>query len=245
MLSMTTTSDPGISGFKDIAETLGGGLKENSFMLIEGETRTGKSVLCQHIAYGVLSHRGSPVAYYSSEHHGETLAAQMKSMSLDVDEDLASGQFKVFKIYARSVVREPQKSLKLIVKHIQGLPPQYRLVIIDSPSVYLDKVLPITKVDFLQSCKELCAQERTMVLAFNSHSFERKSLFRAYSMSDYYLRLKNQDVMLDRGQVDKRIIKMIEVTKIAGAERWGGDGMKFEIKPGIGIQIMPFVRVKI
>jgi archaellum biogenesis ATPase FlaH len=245
MLSMTTTNDPGTSGFRDIAETLGGGLKENSFMMIEGEARTGKSVLCQHIAFGVLSHQGSPVAYYSSEHHAETLAAQMKTMSLDVDKDLASGQLKVFKIYARSVVREPQKSLKLIVKHIQGLPPQYRLVIIDSPSVYLDKVLPITKVDFLQSCKELCAQERTMVLAFNSHSFERKTLLRAYSMSDYYLRLKNQDVMLDRGQVDKRIIKMIEVTKIAGAERWGGDGMKFEIKPGIGIQIMPFVRIKI
>ncbi len=245
MLGMTTTSDPGTTGIKDIAETLGGGIKENSLMMIEGEAGTGKSVLCQHLTYGVLSTLGSPVAYYSSEYHAEALAAQMSSMSLDTATDLAAGRLKVFKIYAKSVVREPQKSLKLIIKHVQGLPPAFKLIIIDSPSIYLTRVLPTTKIDFLQSCKELCVQDRTMVIAFDSHSFEKKTLLRAYAMSDYYLRLRNHDAMLDRGQIDTRIIKVLDVTKIAGAERWGQPNMKFEIKPGIGIQLLPFMRVRI
>ncbi len=245
MLGMTTTNDPGTSGIKDIAEALGGGINEGSLMLIEGEAKTGKSVLCQHIAYGVLSTRGSPVAYYSSEYHADGLAAQMSSMSLDTSHDLATDRLRVFKIYSKSVIRKPEKSLKLIINHIQGLPALYKLVIIDSPSVYLTKVNPMVKVDFLQSCKELCGQDRTIVLAIDSSAFEKKALLRAYTMSDYYLKLQTNDAILDTGQIDTRIIKILEVTKICGADRWGGEGMKFEIKPGIGIQILPFVRIRV
>ena len=242
---MTTTNDPGTSGIKDIAVALGGGIKEGSFMLLEGDAKTGKSVLCQHIAYGVLSTKRSPVAYYSSEYHADGLAEQMGSMSLDTSHDLATDRLKVFKIYSKSVIREPQKSLRLIINHIGGLSPLYKLIIIDSPSIYLTKVNPMVKVDFLQSCKELCGKDRTIVLVVDSSVFEKKTLLRAYAMSDYYLKLRSNDAILDTGQIDTRIIKILEVTKISGAERWGGEGMKFEIKPGIGIQILPFVRIRV
>jgi flagellar protein FlaH len=245
MLGMTTTNDPGTSGIKDIAVALGGGIKEGSLMLIEGEAKTGKSVLCQHIAYGVLSTRGSPVAYYSSEYHADGLSGQMSAMCLDTSHDLATDRFRVFKIYSKTVIREAGKSLNLIINHIQGLPPNFRLVIIDSPSVYLTRVNPVVKVDFLQSCKELCGKDRTIVLTIDSSVFEKKTLLRAYSMSDYYLKLRSHDALLETGQIDTRIIKILEVTKICGADRWGQQGTKFEIKPGIGIQILPFVRIRV
>jgi archaellum biogenesis ATPase FlaH len=82
-------------------------------------------------------------------------------------------------------------------------------------------------------------------MTVDSHSIERKTAYRAYSMSDYYLKLKTCDPILETGKLDSRIIKILEVTKLSGAERWGGDGMKFEIKPGIGIQILPFVRIRV
>jgi archaellum biogenesis ATPase FlaH len=245
MLGMVTTSDPGTSGIKDIAVALGGGIKEGAFMLIEGEARTGKSVLSQHIAYGVLSTRDSSVAYYSSEYNTEGLINRMSTLSLDARRDLAADRFRVYKIYAKSVVREPQKSLELIVKHIEGLPPYFKLVVIDSPSVYLNKVSPTVKVDFLQACKEMCENDRTIIMTIDFHAFEKKTLFRAFAMSDYYLKLRSQDAMIEAGRVDTRIIKILEVTKLAGAERLGGEGMKFEIKPGIGIQILPFVRIRV
>ena len=59
MLGMTTTSDPGTTGVKDIAEALGGGIREQALIIIEGEASTGKSVLSQHIAYGVLNAKQS------------------------------------------------------------------------------------------------------------------------------------------------------------------------------------------
>jgi archaeal flagellar protein FlaH len=245
MLAMTTTSDPGTSGIKDIATALGGGIKEGSVMIIEGEAKTGKSVLCEHIAFGVLNTHGSPVAYYSSEYHVDGLSAQLMSMALDPSEALATEQLRVYKIYSKTVIREAQKSLKLIINHIQGLPRQYKLIIIDSPTVYLTRVPPVVKVDFLQNCKEICNNGSTIIMTIDSSVFEKKVLSRAYAMSDYYIKLRSHDSLLETGKVDSRIIKFLEVIKLNGAERWGGEGMKFEIKPGIGIQILPFVRIRV
>jgi archaellum biogenesis ATPase FlaH len=245
MLAMTTTSDPGTSGIKDIAEALGGGLKENSLVFIEGEAKTGKSVLCQHIISGILSTRGCPVAYYSSDFHVDGLTNQMRSMALDPSDHLAADRLRVYKIYSKTVLREPQKSLKLIINHIESLPSKFKLIVIDSPSVYVNKVIPMVKIDFLQSCKELCAKGLTIIMVIDSCSFEKKTLYRAYMMSDYYLKLRTHDAILETGKMDARIIKILEVTKLCGAERWGGEGMKFEIKPGVGIQILPFVRIRV
>ena len=245
MLGMTTTNDPGTTGVKDIAEALGGGIKEQSLIMIEGEDKSGKSVLTQHIAYGVLNSKGSAVAYYSTEYEAEGLIAQMNSMSLETDHELATDRFRIYKIGPATVLQNAEKSLKLIVEHISTLPQRFKLAIMDSPSPFLLRLSPLLKIDFLQSCKELCEQDRTIILVLNTHVFETKTLRRVYAMSDYYLKLKSKDAMLEPGQVDTRVIKLLEVTKLGGAERWGQQGIKFEIKPRIGIQILPFVQVKV
>jgi len=245
MLGMTTTNDPGTTGIRDISEALGGGIHEGSLVLIEGEARTGKSVLCQHIAYGVLHSKGSVVAYYSTDYNSETLAAQMDSMSLDTRHDLVTDRFRIYKMGSQNVLRDPGKSLQLILDHIIELPERFKLIIVDSPSPFLSRVSLVVKVDFLQACKELCEQDRSIVLALDTHVFESKAIFRAYAMSDYYLRLRSHDSMLGTGQIDTRVIKTLEVTKLAGAERWGQEGIKFEIKPKMGIQLLPFVQVKV
>ncbi len=244
MLGMTTTNDPGTTGIRDIAVALGGGIKESSLMMIEGETKTGKSVLTQHIAYGVLHSRGSAIAYYSSEYGSDALIAQMESMDLETRHEVGTDRFRIYKMDTTNVLRRGEKLLKLIIEHILTLPPRFKLAIIDSPSLFMIRLSPSVKVDFLQACKELCEHDRSIILVIDTHILETKALIRAYAMSDYYLRLKSQDPLLEPGQIDTRVIKMLEVTKLGGAER-RGEGIKFEIKPNIGIQILPFVRVKV
>lgn len=245
MLGMVTTSDPGTSGIRDIALALGGGIREQSLIMIEGEPDTGKSVLAQHIAYGILNSKGSPVVYYSTKFNAKGLVSQMESMSLETRHDLATDRFRVFKMRAQTFPKEAEKYLKTIVNHIKELPERFKLVIVDSPSLFMSHVSPMLKVDFLQSCKELCVDNRSIILVVDTHVFEQKTLSRAYAMSDYYLRLKSQDVMLEAGQIDTRVIKMMEVIKLAGAECHGNKGVKFEIKPRVGIHLLPFVQVKI
>lgn len=245
MLGMTTTSDPGTTGVKDIAEALGGGIHEESLMVIEGENKSGKSVISQHIAYGILRARDTAVAFYSSDDDSDALIRRMENMALDVRQDVKMDRLRIYGISSKNDLRESEKYLKVITKHISELPERFGLVIIDSATPFMSKVNPTIKVDFLHACKELCEGKRSIVLALDSHIFEGKTLYRAYAMSDYYLQLKSNDTILDTGQVDTRIIKILTVTKLGGAERHGGEGIKFEIKPGVGIQILPFVKVKI
>ena len=39
--------------------------------------------------------------------------------------------------------------------------------------------------------------------------------------------------------------RMLEALKLRGVERQAGEPIKFEIRPEVGIQILPFVKVKI
>jgi archaellum biogenesis ATPase FlaH len=245
MLGMTSAGNLGMGGINDLAQAIGGGIRESSLMIIEGGPETGKSVMCQHIAYGILVSRSCAVAYYSTDHNSETLAEQMESMSMDTRHDLVTDRFRIYKIGTRDALRDAPKALELIVGHIKELPGRFKLVVIDSPSPFMSRVTPMVKVEFLHACKGLCKPDRSLVLALGTHVFEEKTLSRAYSVSDYYIKLKSQDVVLEAGHIDTRIVKTLEVTKLAGAERQWQPAVTFEIKPTIGIQILPFVRVKI
>ncbi len=245
MLGMTTAGGQGQGGVTDIAGTIGGGIREGSLVILEGGPETGKSVMCQHIAYGILQSRSCAVAYYSTDYNSETLAEQMESMSLDTRHDLVTDRFRIYRMGSTHVLRNPQKALQLIIDHVKELPGRFKLIVIDSPSPFLSRVVAMAKMEFLHACKQLCEPDRSIVLALGSHVLEEKSLSRAYAVSDYYLKLKSQDMVLVSGHLDTRVIKTLEVVKLAGAERHWQTSFRFEIRPGIGMQILPFVQVKI
>jgi flagellar protein FlaH len=245
MLRMTTTADPIATGVKEVAEALGGGIHEGSLVLIEGEAKSGKSVVSQHIVYGILHSKESAVACYITGNSAETLMAQMDSMSLDAKQDFVTDRLRIYPIGSGDVPRNAEKFLRLIVNHISELPERFSLVVVDSVTTLMNRVSPATKVNFLHACKELCEQGRSIVLVVDSHVLEGKTLYRAHAMSDYYLRLKSKDMMLETGQVDDRVVKILEVSKLAGADRPIPESIKFEIKPKVGIQILPFVKVRI
>ena len=245
MLGMTTTNDPGTSGVKDIASALGGGLKEGALVIIEGESGTGKSVLCQHIAYGILQARQCDVAYYSTEHNAASLTDQMAAIGLDVAREVIADRLRVYRVGTGPVIKDGPQALQDLINHIDNISEDFKLVFFDSPSWFMTHTPPMIKMDFLYLCKELCDRDRTVVLVVDSHVFEEKTLARAYAVADYYLRLKNFDSILETGQIDLRVIKRLEVAKLAGARRTDTDDIKFEIKQHVGIQLLPFVRVKV
>ena len=245
MLGMATTMEAVTTGVREITEALGGSIREGSLVLIEGEAKTGKSVLCQHITCAALNLRQSAVVYYSTENGSDALLAQMDSMSLDVSHDFATDRLRVYHMGTRDILRNAARSLQIIIDHILKLSGRFKLVIVDSPSVYMNNATSVTKMDFLQRCKQLCGHDRVIIIVLDSHVIDSSTRFRAYAISDYYLRLTTQNVILAPGQVENRIIKALEVTKLRGAERHTPSDLKFEIKPKVGIQILPLVKVRV
>ena len=244
MLRMATTEETITPGIREMSEALGGGIRPGSLVLIEGESKTGKSVLSHHLAHGTLRSKEHSVAYYTTEGNLEEMLERMESMSLDVRQDFVTDRLRLYAIESEknNAAREYLKSL---LSHFQGLPSRFKLLIVDSVMPMMAAASPVVNIDFLQACKEFCKQGRSIILVMGTHMLDTKTLARAYTMSDYYLKLKSKDVMIGRGQVDEREMKILEVTKLRGAERLGQGGVNFEIKPKVGIQILPYVTVKV
>ena len=243
MLNAATTMDARLTGVKDIADILGGGIRAGSLVIIEGESGSGKSVLSQHLAHGALHFDDNAIAYYTSDGNFNDLIAQMDSMALYVLHEFVTDRLRIYPLSSLSAAGNGQESLELLVRYISELPPRFKLVIVDSITPFMAKMNPDAKIELLRTLKELCGKERSIVLTTNTHIFEKGILNRTYLMSDYYLRLRSDEMIIWSGQIENRVIKKLEVLKLRGAEQQGGEGVKFEIRPHVGIQILPFVRV--
>ncbi|MFC1908729.1 ATPase domain-containing protein [Chloroflexota bacterium] len=246
MLRVGTTTEVISTGIKEISEELDGGIRAGSLVFIEGETETGKSVLTQHITFGALGSAENAVAFYCTGNSIKGLIEQMESLSLHVQHHFLVNRLRIYPLTVRSCYGETQKYLlNILMEHLQNLPESCNLVIVDSVTQLLThaKLLPV--LDFFQGCRDLCKQGRSIVLVANSHAFEKETISRVRALSDDYLELSTAEKMIGDEQMDERVIKILEVTKLHGAERPSRDSIRFEIRPETGIQILPFTRVRV
>jgi len=247
VLNVTTTREVISTGIREISEELGGGLRPGSMVFIEGESESGKSVMAQHLAYGALTDSDeNAVAYYTTENSVKSLIGQTDSMSLSMMDYFLTDRLRIYPLTMRNCYGETQKYLLHILSHhLSRLPERYNLVILDSLTLFLTHVKLLAILDFFQGCRDMCKQGRSIVLLANTHAFKKETITRAHDLSDDYIRLRSEDMLVGSDQVDKRIIRVMEVTKLRGAERPNRDSIRFEIKPRTGIHIIPFVKVRV
>lgn len=228
-----------VTGVSEVDEKLGGGIPVGSLVLIEGHSDAGKSVLCQHLAHGSLVTTGVPVVYYSTENTIRSLIAQMDSLSMCVLDHFLADRFRIFPLSFHSkMLKDGRKPFNLIANHFEQLPKQFKLVIIDSITLLVSHSNPVSIIDFFSDCKTLCDEGRTIVLVAHSYAFEEDMLARTRSLCDARFRLKLE-------QMGDRLVKILEVLKVHGAERPTGDVVSFDIEPKLGIRIIPLAKARV
>ena len=156
MLKATTTSDPLLSGFNSIAEILDGKLHAGSLMLIEGDKKSGKSILAQHLAHSVLKYRENAATYYVTDCTGTQLAADMASYSLDVSHDCAIDRLRIYKLGLCSSASDSERFLKLLTENIRQHPARFNVFMVDALTLFMSHIKPMAKIDFFLECKSLC-----------------------------------------------------------------------------------------
>ncbi len=246
MVRITTDKGYILTGVKGLDEELGGGIHIGSLVFIEGQPQTGKSVLSQYLTYGALRALGNAVAYYTSGNDGvRGLLRQMNSLSLNVQDDFLVDYLRIYPLNLRNDFDNPQEPLRLLTDHLWNLPPRFSLVVLDSITTFMTKVSSAAALDFFFACRELCQQNRSIILVADSHAFKKGIVERAREICDDYLRVRLEYQRLNPEQVGKRLIRILEVPKLHGVGRPRREGIKFEIKPHSGISILPFSEVKI
>ena len=93
-------------------------------------------------------------------------------------------------------------------------------------------------VDFFSACKNLCDRGRTILLVAHSYAFDEEALSRSRSLCDAHFRLRLE-------QMGDRLVKILEVLKVRGADRPTGDIVTFEVEPKVGMRIIPMSKAKV
>ena len=224
-------------------QKLRGGIPLGSMSLVEGLPEAGKSVLCQHLAYGSLL-SGYGVAYFSSEYSPTGLITQMDSIGQDVSDYYREGKFAIYPLNERSDSSdsergdEAERMLSLLAMDIENLPPRYRFVVVDSITALANHMEEQTIMAFFSDCKGMCDRGRTIIVVARSYAFDRKTLQRLHVLCDTHLNLRSE-------QVGAKMVKMLEVHKVRNADLNTSNLVSFEVVDGMGLRIVPGSKVKL
>jgi flagellar protein FlaH len=224
------------TGNVEIDKKLGGGIPVGSMTLIEGESDSGKSVLCQQLIWGSL-YDGFQVTLYTTENTVKSFVRQMDSLSLGISDFLLLNKLKAFAIQASKYHLSAAQVLSILLAHLSDMPDS-SLVVVDSLTTFVTHSSIEETMTYFENCKELCDRGISVVNVVNSYAFSEAALARVRSISDAHLKLRTE-------QVGDMLVKVLEVAKVRGAELSTGNIVSFDVEPMLGMKIIPVSKVSV
>jgi flagellar protein FlaH len=221
------------TGHSEIDKRLGGGIPVGSLTLIEGQSDAGKSVLSQQMMWGALNSKHR-VILFTTENTVKSMHSQMESLGLSILDGLLLGWVKIFQVEPSKM--KTMNSFETIITGIKAYP-TFKLIIVDSLTPVIAHTSLDQIIDYFEQCKKLCDGGRTIINVAHTYAFDEQVLIRIRSVCDAHLRLRIEEV-------GDKLVKVLEVAKVRGADKSTGNIMSFDVDPGIGMRIMPLGRAK-
>ena len=225
------------SGNYEIDQKMGGGIPMDSLSLFEGQNDSGKSVLVQQIMWGGLN-QGRRISIFTTENTVKSLLKQMTSLSLDVDDYFIIGRLNIFPVHVQGVDWDEGVSgnlLEFMLKSMEQC--KNEVIIIDSLTVFVFHSNDNDILNFFTGCKKLCDLGKTILLTAHGYAFPENLLIRIRSICDAHLHLKVE-------AAGDQLMKIMEVSKIRGAQKSTGNIVSFDVDPGFGLRIIPISKAK-
>lgn len=215
----------------ELGRRLGGGLAKGSITLIEGPDGSGKSVLSQRIAYGLLQN-GHTVTYISTELSTKDFINQMFSLKYNIIPFLLNKSLLFVPVFPPSVRRLKRK--KDLVPRMMNAPYLFErdVTIIDSFTLMLDggKLDKNTLFQFINFMKKITSQGKSIILTVDPRSTAISVLEPLRDVADNYI-VTRSEIMADD------IKNIILVRRWKRTEREVAKVIKFRVEPKFGIII--------
>jgi archaeal flagellar protein FlaH len=158
----------------------------------------------------------------------------MESLGLSIIDHLLMGWIKIF-----TVEPSRMKQVGTFENIIAGMLayPTYQLIMVDSLTPVIAHTSTETVIDYFEQCKKLCDNGKTIINIAHTYAFDEQVLIRIRSVCDAHFRLRIEEV-------GDKLVKVLEVAKVKGADKNTGNIMPFDVDPGIGMRIMPIGKAK-
>jgi len=147
-------------------------------------------------------------------------------------------RMRIYPLTLRGDDENTEGRFRLLLRHFDTLPSHFKLIIVDSITLLVAHSDQVANVDFFSACKNLCDQGRTILLVAHSYAFDEEVLSRSRSLCDAHFRIKLE-------QMGDRLVKILEVLKVRGADRPTGDVVTFEVEPKVGMRIIPMSKARV
>lgn len=219
-----------------LEQKMGGGLPFGTVNLAVGAASSGKSVLCQHLAYGALD-SGYGVAFFSSEHSPESLATQMASVGLDISRYISRNKITVYPVPEVAEGEDPAMLLNSLSQAIEGLSRGAQFIVVDSITDLAGSCPEQAVIGFFSACRRLGNKGRTIFVAVHSYAFGSEMFARLRTLCDGYLTLGSE-------QVRGKNVRTLEVNKINTTELNRDNTVAFVVEPDIGMRLIPLNKSK-
>ncbi len=225
------------TGIAQLDEVLRGGIPPGTLALLEGSPTSGKSILCQHIAYQSLQDRRR-VAYITSEKTEADLTAGMGSIGKDVSRYVQAGSFHIRPMGDPKADDDLSQLMGSLLQEVEQLSSQSDIVIVDSITNIARNLEGNQVVSFFSSCEGLSRAGKTIIVVARSYAFNRATLTRLHTLCNVHLSLGEE-------AWGSKTVKSIQVLKSGNIERRTGNTVVFDVVPDVGIQVIPGGRIRI
>ncbi len=210
----------------ELASRLGGGLPVGSIVLLEGEEGSGRSVISQRMAYGILEN-GHSVGYISTELTMKDFIDQMYSLEYEIGEYLPDLSLLYIPVYPLMGKTRPREDF---LKKLMTSPQLFRndVIFIDTLSSLVSQDIDEENcLRFLAFLKKLANIGKTIVLTIEDQQEDLDPLRIA---SDIYIILRSD-------LVGEEIQRTLNVKRYIRARGKVNDVIRYRIEHGIGLVI--------
>ena len=221
---------------RTLEQKMGGGLPVGSLNLALGAAGSGKSVLCEHLAYGALV-GGFEVAYFTSEHTPDSLTTQMASIGLDPAIFLADDSLQIFPVPDPVEGEDSAPVLSQLSLAIEELTQNSQFIVVDSITDLAGSCSEQNVIAFFSAGRRLTNQGKTVMTSIHNYVFSSEMFSRLRNLCDGYFTLNSEQVM-------GRPMRTLEINKINTTELVTENLLSFVVEPEVGMRVIPLSRSK-
>lgn len=214
----------------ELSRNLGGGLPNNSIVVLQGNDGAGKSIIAQRIAYGALTN-GHSVTFISTELDLPSFALQMRSVGYRIDEYILDEKLlfmPMFPFIGNSELNEDFLEKLINTRELFD----NDIIIFDTLSFFMlnEQINDRNIFRIIQFFKKLTNLDKTIIVSLDPTNVNKRFLSILTSVSDGILTVSLKEFL-------GNLIRMIEVVRFRRTLSVPSTRIPFRVEPGVGIAI--------
>ena len=207
-----------------------GGITLGNLTQVDGPAGSGKSVICQHLAYRALL-VDQKVAYYVQGMTAGDLAGRMGMLGLDIAPSMEDGEFLIFSLdefYGDG--SQTTSALERLRKHLEATFTQVEVIVLDPLTGLVSRTGSASSANFFTECRFFCSPKTAVIIALDATGLDPSILGHLEGLAGNHLSLH---VGTFTDEAKEKAMCALQVIKVKGTTLRTSSIICFTVDPDL------------